>query len=647
VPSTARDAGIPVTGPTPERLADVAPEFLAVLAGEQPPRTTYPAGAIRAETARVAMRDGVRLATDLYLPPVTPAPAIAMRTPYGRTTLREAYLALARAGYVVIAQDCRGTGDSEPDEWDFYVFERDDSLDFVSWAARQPWYAGFLGAMGGSYVGGTQWCMAAHPQMTAIAPEVAGLGIAPRTGVRFHMFANAYARTVGHGAGKVPVDMWEMEHQMQAETLATGYFGDPLTVPFPAALRERYPELQARPAAAARAWLWDQYCAAGGGERAALIRLALGIGAITIVDLERLESVFPPAVHIDAHMLPGTSARQVCASVSAPAFMITGWYDWCLDDALQTWQALTAHGRESVRNRSRLLIAPTAHNQPGYHEGADAHPELDRTYRDDPALLLHWYDAIRDGSADALPAVTYYLMGAGQWCAASRWPPPEARTRELYLGPSGTLAWEAAGGYSEPDQFTYDPADPTPTLGGSIVSSVYPPGSVDVSGLQVRSDVLTFTTAPLAADLDVIGPLQLVLYASSSAVDTDFVARLSDVFPDDRAIQLQTGIVRARYRDITAGEPELLEPGRIYRLVIDMSATANRFAAGHRLRVDICSADFPKLERNANTGGAAGPPVPAVQTVFHGSSYPSHLLVSVLGDVTGADDPGLRAQPSR
>ena len=120
----------------------------------------------------VTMRDGVRLATDLYLPPETPAPAIVVRTPYGRATLREAYLALAGAGYAVISQDCRGTGDSEPDHWEFYIYEREDSLDFISWAISQPWYAGFIGSLGGSYVGGTQWCMAMHPAMTAVAPEV-------------------------------------------------------------------------------------------------------------------------------------------------------------------------------------------------------------------------------------------------------------------------------------------------------------------------------------------------------------------------------------------------------------------------------------------------------------------------------------------
>jgi hypothetical protein len=632
----------------PRQLADAAPEFLAVLSGERPARVRYPADAIERQTVLVAMRDGVRLATDLYLPPAAPGPAIAIRTPYGRATVGEVYLDLARAGYVVISQDCRGTGDSEPDDWDFYIYEREDSLDFVTWVTGQRWYSGFLGSLGGSYVGGTQWCMAAHPAMTATAPEVAGLGLARSTGVRFHMLVNAYTKTIGNGAGKEPVELFEMEHRILAETLATGYFADPLTVPLAAALTERYPELAGLPLSQGRAWLWERYSAAGSAERAAMARLALGVPAVTFTDMGRLDTVFPRAVHIDAHLLPGTSERAVCESVTAPALMITGWYDWCLDDALRTWAALTASGREPVAAASRLLITPTAHDQPGYHEGRETHPELDRIYRADPALLLHWYDAVAAGTAAGLPPVTYYLMGANQWCAASAWPPPGTSPRELFLGPAGTLAWDAAPDWSEPDQYTYDPEDPTPTLGGSIVSRVYPPGSVDVSELQVRSDVLTFTTAPLAADLDVVGPLKLVLYASSSAVDTDFVARLSDVFADDRAIQIQSGILRARFRD-PAGEPELLEPGRIYRLEIDMWATANRFAAGHRLRVDISSADFPKLERNANTGGVPGPPVRALQTVFHGPLYPSCLQLSVLAAdaATAGPGPGEAAPPDR
>ena len=618
-------------GSPPEPLADVAPDLAAVLAGTRPAAHVWEPAAISRQTVLVPMRDGIRLATDVYLPPTGRAPAIALRTPYGRATQEATFLALACAGYAVVAQDCRGTGDSEPDQWDFYVYERADSLDFVSWVTGQDWYAGFLGSLGGSYVGGTQWCMAMHPRMSAIAPEVAGLGLVARTGVRFHMFANAYARTVGKGADKVPVDLAEMERSMLAETLATGYFNDPLQPPLRKELLERYPHLSPLPAGAARRALWEHYCQAGSDERAGIIRLALGLGAdgITISDVERLDSVFPHAVHTDAHMLPATSAAELCAAVSAPALMITGWYDWCLDDALNTWELLAEHGRPEVRADSRLLITPSAHQAPGYHEGRDRSPELDRIWRDDPDLLLYWYDAVRTGSVADLPVVTYYLMGANQWCAAGEWPPAQARRRELYFGPAGILCWNTPPDWWEPDRYTYDPQDPTPTVGGSILSAVYPPGSADVTELQLRTDVLTFTTEPLAQDLDIVGPLSLVLYASSTAADTDFFARLSDVFPDGRAVQLQNGVVRGRYRN-AEGDPALLEPGTIYCLEINMAATANRFAAGHRLRVDVCSADFPKLERNANRGGEPGPPVRAVQTIFHGSAYPSHLVMHVI-----------------
>jgi uncharacterized protein len=616
-------------GQSPATLADVAPDLAAVLAGTRPVTLTWPREAISQETVRVPMRDGTLLATELYRPPVSRAPAIAVRTPYGRRTLEAVFLDLARAGYAVVVQDCRGTGDSEPDHWDFYLYEREDSLDFVSWVTSQDWHDGFLGGMGGSYGGGTQWCMAMHPRMTTIAPEVAGMGVVAATGVRFHMFANAYSKTVGKGADKVPVDYNEMERQMVAETLATGYFNDPLLTPPRPELVARYPRLAELPAGEGRRWLWAHYCQADPAERAAIIKLAIGAQDITISDIERLDAVFPHAVHGDAHMLPATSGAGLGACVRAPALMITGWYDWCLDDTLRTWELLAANAPDEVRAASRLLITPGAHNAPGYHEGRDTHPELDRVYRNDPALVQFWHDTVRAGAVPGLPVVTYYLMGANQWRTASEWPPASARRREVFFGPGGTLRWDTPPDWSEPDSYTYDPQDPTPTVGGSIVSNVYPPGSVDVTELQLRTDVLTFTTEPLEADLDVAGPLSVVLYASSSAVDTDFVARLSDVFPDDRAIQLQTGIVRARYRD-PDGDPELLTPGLIYCLEIAMTATANRFAAGHRLRVDICSADFPKFERNANRGGEPGPPIRAVQTIFHGSAYPSHLVVHVI-----------------
>ena len=278
-----------------------------------------------------------------------------------------------------------------------------------------------------------------------------------------------------------------------------------------------------------------------------------------------------------------------------------------------------------------MLIAPSAHNMPGYHEGRDGHPELDRVYRSAEILgvLTSWYTAVREDALESWPTVIYYLMGANEWRAADSWPIRNAEPALFYLAADGTLTMQEPQTAAAPDSYTYDPEDPTPTKGGSIVSYVYPPGSVDVSDVQQRPDVLTYTSEPLPQDLDVVGPLAMVLYASSSAVDTDFVARLTDVFPDGRAIQLQAGALRTRYRD-PAVEPSFLEPGRVYRLEIDMWATANRFAAGHRLRVDISSADFPRFDRNTNRGGEPGPPTPARQMIYHDAEYPSCLQVRVL-----------------
>jgi len=236
---------------------------------------------------------------------------------------------------------------------------------------------------------------------------------------------------------------------------------------------------------------------------------------------------------------------------------------------------------------------------------------------------------VREGKTDSWPTVIYYLMGANEWRVASDWPVPAAKQTAFYLAGDGNLTTEPPRQPSQPEKYLYDPANPTPTVGGSIVSFLYPPGSVDVSEVQQRPDVLVYTTPVLEQDLDVVGPVRMILFASSSAVDTDFAARLSDVFPDGRAVQIQSGMLRARYRNLQ-GEPELLEPGRVYRFEIDLWHTAARFKAGHRLRVDISSADFPHFDRNANLGGKPGEPTPARQTIYHDPEHPSHLLVSVL-----------------
>lgn len=624
-------------------LAALAPEIERRLndTGIETP-TLFAAEDISRETVRVTMRDGVRLATDLYLPPRRPAPALAVRSPYGRAIPRmtDVFMAFAQRGYVVISQDCRGTGDSEPDSWDYYMYEPQDGFDLVEWITRQSWFDGFLGGFGPSYLAQTQWCMAVHPCMSTIAPEVSGLGIAVST-VRYYMFLNAYSRSVGKGADKVAVAYDELERQMLSETLAGGYFNEPLHQPFSETLLALYPLLRTLPPFQAKRWLWERYCSLSCAERALLVKQLLGVSNITTSDIESLPAIFGHEISHDAHTLPCAEQPELARTLQAPALMITGWYDWWLHDALATWELLMRSGREPMRSRSRLIITPSAHNVAGYHEGMEDHPELRHHHRvaNHIDLLLHWYTTVQEDNFAPWPMVTYYLMGANEWRAASAWPPPEAQRVALYLGPGGTLTSQTPQRSSDPDVYTYDPADPTPTVGGSIVSYVYPPGSVDVSSVQQRRDVLVYTTAPLERDLDVVGPIRLLLYASSSAVDTDFAARLSDVFPDGRAIQLQSGILRARYRNLH-GEPELLEPGRIYRFDIDMWATANRFRAGHRLRLDIASADFPRFDRNANRGGEPGVPPSALQRIYRDQRRPSHVVLSVLSDDTRAGPDG-------
>jgi predicted acyl esterase len=528
----------------------------------------------------------------------------------------------------VVSQDCRGTGGSEPDYWDYFVYETEDGYDCVEWITQQDWYGGFIGSYGGSYIGQTQWPMAMHPRMSTIIPSNCALGVAPGT-VRLYMFLNAFAQVMGKGE-KLAIPWTEMERYFEKETMAGGYFNEPLHKPFSAPLLKRFPDLRTMPPGHAQRWLWEQYCAMTSAQRAEFIKQALDIKIINSVEFGKLSSLFGQQVSAAAITIPYADPSEPCRRLHAPPLIRTGWYDWNVHETLATWETLRREAKPEVAERARLIISHCAHNMPGYQVGGDEHPELLRipSSLDQVGLMTRWYNAVAQGTTARWPRVIYYLMGANEWRVASDWPVPEARQVTFYLGSNGSLTSEPPQLRSRPDPYTYDPTDPTPTVGGSIVSFLYRPGSLDVSKVQERSDVLTYTSATLEQDLDIVGRLRMILYASSSALDTDFAVRLSDVFPDGRAIALQSGMLRARYRNIA--EPEWLEPGRVYRFEIDLWATANRFKAGHRLRVDISSADFPHYDRNSNRGGDPGEPIAAMQAIYHDPEHPSHLVVSVL-----------------
>jgi putative CocE/NonD family hydrolase len=233
-------------------------------------------------------------------------------------------------------------------------------------------------------------------------------------------------------------------------------------------------------------------------------------------------------------------------------------------------------------------------------------------------------------------------MGANRWREEREWPPADARQRTLYLesaGMANSLAGDGALGDKPPrkakaDQFIFDPYSPVPTRGGAVCCNpkVFPWGPMDQRPVEQRKDVLVYTTRPLKRDLEAIGGVQAVLYVATSARDTDFTAKLVDVFPDGEARNLTDGILRLRYRN-SLEKPELATPGEIYRVTVDAGVTGNVFLKGHRIRLEISSSNFPRFDRNANTGGAveqAAQLVKASQTVYHDSAHPSCLVLTVM-----------------
>jgi putative CocE/NonD family hydrolase len=224
-------------------------------------------------------------------------------------------------------------------------------------------------------------------------------------------------------------------------------------------------------------------------------------------------------------------------------------------------------------------------------------------------------------------------MGINQWRDEDEWPLARARNEKFYLGPGGELG-SKPDSHSAADTFVYDPRHPVPTAGGAVCCDprVFPWGPMDQREIEKRSDVLVYTTAAMASDTEVTGPIRVVLYASSSAPDTDFTAKLVDVFPDGMARNLTDGILRTRYRE-SLETPKLMTPGEVYRLTIDAGVTSNVFRAGHRIRVEISSSNFPRFDRNPNTGSFSGDNLEmrkATQTVYHDHERHSYLLLPIV-----------------
>jgi putative CocE/NonD family hydrolase len=555
----------------------------------------------------VPMRDGVTLRANVYRPPEGRWPVLLTRLPYGKDLpLGGAILdpvQATRRGYVVVVQDTRGRFSSEG-EWNPFEAEGLDGVDTIAWAARQSFSDGQVGMYGVSYFGFTQWAAAVHqpPALTAIFPMMTWSN--PTNGVVFRGGALELGTQV-HWGLQMGFDTLAKQHRRNLPGLGAAIFG----------LAREIDSLGS-----------TGYASLPLGDFAPLRRHPV------------LPLFFEQVDHpLDPGLLEPITIDGKHAHVHVPVFNVGGWYDIYLADTFANYAALHQLGRPT-----RLLIGPWSHTQYGQPVGDvdfgfGSQLGFINLQSDIGRLQLRWFDHwmknLDTGMLAELP-IRLFVMGANVWRDEAEWPLARAVPTPLYFHAGGLLD-SIPPAREAPDRYTYDPANPVPTHGGALLMAPqFQVGPRDQRATESRADVLTYTTLPFEHDVEVTGPVRVELWACSSAPDTDFVARLVDVYPDGRAYNLTDGILRARYRDGTNAASSL-EPDLPYRFSIDLWATSNVFKAGHRIRVQITSSNFPRWDRNPNTGHRVGVDGPqdlrtADQTILHDADHPSHILLPMV-----------------
>ena len=561
----------------------------------------------------VAMRDGVTLRADIFRPDAEGKfPVLLERTPYDKRNTVEFGLKAAAQGYVVIVQDVRGRYSSDG-EWYTFKNEPNDGYDTIEWAAGLPYSNGKVGMFGGSYVGATQMLAAiTHPpHLAGICPFV--------TATNYH-------------------DGWTYQggafEQWFNESWTTGLAMDTLS-------------RDVGKSANALAGMWSLPLA-----NYPLFNLphsgapSVSTSLLAPYFLDWLEHP-----NYDAYW-KSISIQEHYSDIKVPALHIAAWYDIFLGGSLRNYLGIKTHGgSEEARRNQRLLVVVGGHSGNGPKIGdLDFGPSSNFDYDE---TTLHWYDFLLKGARNEFATgkpVRIFVLGENQFREEEAWPLARARTTKYFLhstGKGNSLRGDGSlsadnPGSEEPDQYIYDPAKPVPTVGGPLCCDAghLAPGPRDQRSVESRDDVLVYSTPPLAEDLEVTGPVSVELYAKSSAADTDFTAKLVDVWPDGFAQNLTEGIVRARFRD-SQETPSLMNPGQIYKFAIDLWATSNLFRKGHAIRLEISSSNFPRFDRNLNTGDPEylkatlsrdvnGMMVSATNVVFHDAQHPSALILPVV-----------------
>ena len=553
----------------------------------------------------VTMRDGVVLYADIYRPQ-SPGkfPVLLERTPYNKDSSVNFAIRAAAHGYVVIVQDVRGRYKSAG-EWYPFKHESEDGYDTVEWAAALPYSDGKVGMFGGSYVGATQMLAAiAHPpHLAGICPVV--------TASNYH-------------------DNWTYQGGALAQ-----WFDESWTTGLAQDTVNRY--------------LVTVSNAVEGSRTLPLANYPL-FNVKGNLEENGLTAKFAP-YFLDWLAHPSFddywrqwSIQDHYADIQVPALTVAAWYDLFQGGSLRNYIGIRAQGgSEAARKGQQLLIIIGGHAGLGRKVGdVDFGPTAE--FKEDDTTL-NWYDflfkGIKNDFAKATP-VKIFVMGTNTWRDEEAWPLARAVTTRYFLHSSGRANSSSGNGMlsqtpstTEPtDQYVYDPEDPVPTIGGPLCCDAVhlAAGPRDQRPVELRPDVLIYSAAPFATDTEVTGPVSVELYAKSSALDTDFTAKLVDVWPNGFAQNLTEGIVRARYRD-SQSEPSLLIPGNIYKFNIDIWSTSNVFLAGHTLRLEISSSNFPRFNRNLNNGksnNGGEQPQKATNIILHDAKHPSALLLPVV-----------------
>ena len=584
----------------------------------------------------VTLNDGTKLATDVYVPKIVfkknkKAPTILVRLPYWKDSFSFIGYAFASYGFVTVVQDIRGTGHSEG--FNYFLFtEREDGLEVLKWISNQYWYNGKIGMAGASYFGITQLALSwDNKYLTCISPAITStLNLwKDNGGLQIHALTTSiYRIMVNIVSHREAPDVDRLTTLMQERYLNPRYalFNDPLKKKRGIALSQLK------------------------GKNITEIQDLL-IKFYNIKDFNpsirnyKIFFKFLDSFLITQRLVKDTPKmsgflEMDASKFSQPAFMVTGWQDMFFEKQLEDFREIKTKASGEAKKFTKLLIGSWAHAAIGHPESRIRNGGIVQFFK--KFINLNWqkYWLMDDKSSFPdidKPSIKYWVMGRKIWRYTEEWPPNNSKYSKLYLHSEGNANGVRGKGFlnsdlpqDEPeDNYEFDPINPVITRGGRNLGILK--GAHDQRKAEKRQDVLVYSTERLNKGIELTGLIKIMLYASSSAKDTDFMVKLVDVYPRGKAINILDAGIRARFRN---GEtnPTLIEPGEVYKYEIVLGNTSNYFREGHKIRIEITSSNFPRFDINSNLGGDGkqGDFVIAKQKVFHNQKYPSHVLIPIL-----------------